>query len=209
MSMPDSQSLLGHWGYLAIFAVVLLGNLGIPVPEEPILVLAGYLTWEGKLHLISVLGVGIASVSLGDNTGYWIGRLYGRQALERYGRRFFITPRRLESMHRFISRYGTLGIFLGRFLPGIRFLAGPVAGTAQMPYAPFFTTNLLGAVVYVPIVVAMGYAIGYGFEDYLDPFERVLGKVEHVVLIMIVLSAIAALGWRALRARGAWSRFDR
>jgi len=57
--MPDLGATLGHWGYAAIFAGVVLGNLGLPVPEESILALAGYAVWRGDLSLAAVLGVGV------------------------------------------------------------------------------------------------------------------------------------------------------
>jgi membrane protein DedA with SNARE-associated domain len=49
--MPDLTELIGHWGYGAIFLIVILGNVGVPVPEETILVLAGYLVWKRELRL--------------------------------------------------------------------------------------------------------------------------------------------------------------
>jgi len=76
--MPDLRPLIEHWGYVAIFVFVILGNLGIPVPEESILVMAGYLVWQGELRLPLVLLVGIFSAISGDNLGYWIGRRYGQ-----------------------------------------------------------------------------------------------------------------------------------
>jgi len=54
----DLHGFVGHWGYVAIFVVVVLGNVGLPVPEETILALAGYLVWRGKLRLSFVLAVG-------------------------------------------------------------------------------------------------------------------------------------------------------
>ena len=83
--MPDANSLLAQWGYVAIVAVVILGNMGLPFPEETILILAGYLVWKGHLHLPIVLAVGLVSAVLGDNLGYWMGREFGRRAIERYG----------------------------------------------------------------------------------------------------------------------------
>src|SRR5574341_1666084 len=68
--MLDPNELIGHWGYSAIFLAVVLGNVGMPVPEEAILALAGYLVWRGKLRLPLVLAVGIASAAAGDNLGY-------------------------------------------------------------------------------------------------------------------------------------------
>lgn len=198
--VPDPSWLLQHWGYFAIFAVVILGNMGLPLPEETILVLAGYLVWEGQLRLPIVLGVGILSAVVGDNLGYWMGREFGRRAIERYGHWIFVTPERLDVTQQFVTRYGSMAVFVARFLPGLRFLAGPVAGITGLRPVPFIVANVLGASLYVPGAVAVGYAIGYGLGDYLTRAERTVGQVEHVVLIMVVCVTLVLLAWRALRA---------
>src|SRR5215470_6951844 len=72
----DLGHLFQHFGYAAILVVVLLGNMGFPAPEESVLVLGGYLSWQHRLHLPLVMLVGIVSACLGDNIGYWLGRRY-------------------------------------------------------------------------------------------------------------------------------------
>ena len=198
--MPELGHLIEHWGYVAICVFVILGNLGLPVPEESILVLAGYLVWQGALRLPLVLLVGILSAIAGDNLGYWIGRRYGQAAIARYGRWVLLTPARLDATRRFVTRYGAFGVFAARFIAGLRFLAGPVAGSTGLPPLAFVAANALGAVVYVPTMVAAGYGVAYGLGDYLKGFERIMGKVEHVVLIGAIIGTLAFLGWRALRA---------
>ena len=199
--MPDLTELINHWGYLAIFLVVVLGNLGLPVPEETILALAGYLVWRRTLRLPLVLAVGVVSAIVGDNMGYWIGRRYGQKAIQRYGHSLLGGPKRLESVRRFITRHGPLGVFAARFITGIRFLAGPIAGTMGLRPIPFLVANALGALVYVPVVVAAGYAIGYGLGPYVERLRKVVGEVEHIVLILAIVGAIAALGRRVIRGR--------
>lgn len=195
--MPDVGELIAHWGYPAIFLFVVLGNLGLPVPEETILALSGYLVWRGDLRLPSVLAVGIISAAIGDNVGYWLGREFGRGAIERYGHRVGVTPARLESVWRFVTRYGALGIFVARFIPGLRFLAGPLAGAARLRPFRFIVANLLGAALYVPYAVGIGYAIGYGLGAYVERIRR----VEYLVLLAAALVTLGLLGRRALRRR--------
>ena len=72
--MPDGIALLSTWGYLGIFLAVALGNIGVPLPEETILALAGYAAQRGQLKLPTVLAVGVISAVVGDNIGYWLGR---------------------------------------------------------------------------------------------------------------------------------------
>ena len=185
--MPDVGPLLGHWGYLAIFLIVVLGNVGVPVPEETTLILAGYLAWRGELRLPVVLGVGILSAVAGDNVGYWIGRRYGGAVLDRLRRLTQVSPGRFERMRGFVIRRGSLAVFLARFVAGLRFLAGPLAGALGIRVRPFMLGNVLGAVVFVPLAVAAGYGVGVGFGSYVEGARRVLGEVEHLLLIGAVL----------------------
>ena len=198
--MQDAGWVLEAWGYVGISAVVILGNMGLPIPEETILILAGYLVWEGKLRLPILLGVGLISAVMGDNLGYWIGRKFGRRAVERYERWFFVTPARVDAMQRIVARYGPLAVFAARFLPGLRFLAGPVAGISGLRPGPFILANVLGASLYVPAAVGVGYAIGLGWGDYLTRLENAAWRFEYLVLIFAVCLTIALLAWRALRA---------
>lgn len=199
--MANLTELIGHWGYPAIFLAVILGNIGIPVPEEAILMLAGYLVWKGELWLPAVLVIGVLSAVAGDNIGYWIGRRYGQAVIRRYREWLFVTTDKFDSAQRLVTRYGPLGVFCARFLPGLRFMAGPLAGTAGLPFLPFFTANILGAAIYVPVTVVLGLSIGYGLGGYVEKLQTVAGKVEHLVVIAVTLCIVAIVLWRILQAR--------
>ena len=196
--MGQLAPLVEHWGYAAIFVVVLLGNIGLPVPEESIFTLAGYLAWRGDLRLWLVLIVGIASASIGDNAGYWLGRRLGSVVMRRIGTRVWLSPAKLEASQRFMLKYGALAVFGARFLPGLRFAAGPVAGITGMPAHVFFIANALGACCYVPIVVGVGYAIGRGLGPRLEHAFTMVA-VEHVVVAAAIAGTLCALVIRARR----------
>jgi membrane protein DedA with SNARE-associated domain len=205
--MPSLDELVEHWGYAAIALIVLLGNIGVPVPEETILALGGYMAWQGQLRLSLVLAIGIVSAVAGDSLGYWVGHRRGPQAIEQYARRWVGGPDLLERTRAFVRRRGMLAVFVARFVPGLRFMAGPFAGATGMRFAAFAIANVLGAVVYVPLVTAAGWGVGYGLGDYLARLRHVIGALEHVVLAVVVLGIVATLGLRAFRAlRGARSR---
>src|SRR5262249_34623869 len=140
--MPDLTRLIETWGYVAVSLVVVLGNIGLPVPEETDLVVAGYLVWVGRLQWPPLLALGRASPGMGDNIGYWIGRRYGRSGLKRVAPRLGIE--RLARAERFVARYGLLAVFVGRFVAGLRVLTGPLAGAMGLPFGRFFLANLCG-----------------------------------------------------------------
>ncbi len=202
--VSDLHQFVGHWGYAAIFVVVVLGNVGMPVPEETILALAGYLVWRGKLRLSLVLVVGTVSAVIGDNIGYWLGRRYGQTALPRYARWVLGHPERLEAMKAFVARRGPLAVFVARFIPGIRFTAGPLAGALGLGFTSFLIANVAGAVVYVPVMVGAGYAVGLGFGAYVERMRYVVGEVERMVLLLVlagILIVVAIRFVQAVRAR--------
>lgn len=199
--MSGLALLTEHWGYGAIFAVVVLGNLGLPVPEEAILTLAGYLVWRGDLRLWLVLIVGVVSASVGDNLGYWLGRSLGAGGLRRYRTRLWLSPATLEASRRFVLKHGALAIFVARFLPGLRFAAGPVAGIAGIPAHVFFLANALGACLYVPVIVGIGYSIGRGAGHGLERARATVMSVERGVLAAAILLTVCALLIRVMRQR--------
>ncbi len=198
--IPEVTGLLTHWGYLAIFLAVVIGNVGFPVPEETVLAVGGYLAQRGEMRLSLVLAVGVVSAVAGDSLGYWVGRRYGRAAIERYSRLAFATPARLEKVSSFVRRYGGRAVFGARFVTGLRCLAGPLAGATGLPPRTFVTANVLGALLYIPYAVGIGYAVGYGFGDDI---ERALGRVGWIALAAVALAASAVALVRFVRARRA------
>jgi len=193
--MSDLGQLIAYWGYPAIFVVVVLGNVGLPVPKET--TLTGYLVWQGYFRLSIVLAVGVISAVAGDNIGYWLGRRYGPAAVARVAQWAAVNAERMESMRRFMVRHGALAVILGRFFPGLRFMAGPLAGAAGLGFRSFFVANTLGAMVFVPYGVGLGYALGYGLAPYVAEIQF----VERAVLIAVILGTAGLVGWRLLRWR--------
>jgi membrane protein DedA with SNARE-associated domain len=196
--MSDLTPLISQWGYAAIGLIVILGNVGLPVPEETVLTVSGYLVWQGRLKLAPVLAVALASAVIGDNAAYWLGRRYGRLVITRLIR---VRPDRVERMQRFVMRYGMLAVFVARFVAGLRFMAGPLAGSTGLSPVRFFVANLLGAAVYVPVAVAAGYGVGYGLGGQLERLRRLAGDAGGTLLLAIIVAGIAAWLWLALRAR--------
>ena len=196
----DPGTAVAHWGYAAVFVLVILGNAGVPLPEETVLVVAGFLVWRGQLRLDLVLAVGIVSAVVGDNVGYWLGRRFGRGALERHAHWILGHPERLETMQAFVVRRGAMAVFVARFVPGLRFMAGPLAGALGLGVWPFLAGNVLGAAVYVPIMVGVGWVLGYGFGDYVEPLRYIVGNIELAMLWLVVAAAAALLGWRVVHA---------
>src|SRR5262249_541961 len=124
-------------------------------PQETVLAVAGYLVWSGRLQLLPVLIVALVSAVAGDNLGYWVGRHYGRAAVDRYAR-WLLKPGRLMVAESFVTRYGALAVCIARFVGGVRFLAGPLAGAVGLPFRSVFVGNLVGARLFLAYGATFG-----------------------------------------------------
>ena len=93
-------------------------------------------------------------------------------------------------------------MFAARFVPGLRTVAGPLAGAGGLPPLRFFAAKLLGAICHVPWPVLAGYGVGYGLGDWVERLRRAVGLKENAALFAAIL-AVAALAFIATTwARG-------
>ncbi len=104
-------------------------------------------------------------------------------------------------MRRFVHRYGPVGVFLARFVIGLRFMAGPLAGSLGLSPFSFLLANVLGALVYVPLTVGEGYAVGYGYRRYARKLLLGADRLEHVLLLGALGLALLILAYQAVQHR--------
>jgi membrane protein DedA with SNARE-associated domain len=184
---------LASWGYPAIFAAVFIGNLGIPVPEETVMLGAGFLAGRNVLDIRLVYAVVIASAVAGDCCGFLIGRTGGQRLLDNLAQRFTFMHSRYERLKEFFRSHGSKAVFMARFVTGARFMAGPMAGACHMPFLQFLGWNILGAIVWCSIVVTVGYLVG-------DEIYRAVAAANHLSHWMIAGAAVtgifAFIWWR-------------
>ena len=105
---------------------------------------------------------------------------------------------RLDQVRAFVARHGAWAVFCARFVAGLRFLAGPLAGATGLRPLAFAAGNVLGACLFVPIVVGLGYLFGRTFGDDI---ERLVRRVEHVALGVALVLALVLVIARVVRAR--------
>lgn len=195
LSPQELQSFMApyvaHWGYLFIGVTVVLGNIGLPVPEETILLVGGYLAAKGMLSLWGLIPTAIVSATGGDSLGYWLGSRAGRRLLLQYGAALGVTRQRLFVAEQFFGRYGPWTVFLARFIGGLRFMAGPLAGALRMPFYRFLRYNLTGAVVYCSTMIY----IAYFSAPFFDRVVHLVAMANWMLALLVLLMALGFVGW--------------
>ena len=186
-------------GYGAIFAAMFLENLFPPIPSELIMPLGGFFVQQGKLALVPVVLAGLLGTVIGALPWYGIGRLVNEQRiehwLERHGRWIGIRPQELARSRQWFNRHGTLLVFWGRVVPGIRTLISVPAGIEMMPMGPFLIWTTAGSLIWTLLLTLAGMLLGNGYanvEVWIEPVAR-------AVKLLLVLAALAVAVWLGLR----------
>jgi membrane protein DedA with SNARE-associated domain/membrane-associated phospholipid phosphatase len=185
----------GQWAYLVIFLGAMLESaafLGLVIPGESLVLLAGFLAAQGFLDLDVLIAVVAVGAVLGDSIGYEMGRWMGRPALLHYGSRFGLSEERVARADAFFARHGSKAVFLGRFVGFARALVPFLAGTSRMAYRSFLPYNVLGAVLWAPAVTLLGYFLGASWQTA----GRWLGRASAVLGGMVVLVLLLVWLWR-------------
>ncbi|MGW5432161.1 DedA family protein [Streptomyces sp. NPDC004059] len=164
--------LLGHYGYWAVGAVVLVEDFGVPAPGETILLAAGVYAGTGRLNVVAVAVIAFAAAVVGDNIGYGIGRLGGRPFVHRWGRYVFLTPKRFQAAEEFFGRHGGKIVTVARFIEGLRQANGIIAGTTGMHWRRFLAFNALGAALWVGLWTTLAYLVGSHITAVYDEISR-------------------------------------
>jgi membrane protein DedA with SNARE-associated domain len=188
--------IIEQYGYLVVFFGVMLESIGVPIPGETILIVAGFLVQQGTLNLTDTIVLGISGTILGNQIGYWAGLKGGRPFVLRWGYYVGITPERLARVEGFFARHGGKAVFLARFIPWLRAFGALVAGIGHMHRRRFFFYNILAGAVWATASVMVGYLFG----ESLGLMETWIGP--GAVLLVVVLVFLALVFYLAYRFRG-------
>ena len=191
--MATLQEVIGRWGYLVIFAAMLLENAGLPLPGETVTLLGGYAAGSGQLNILGVMGAAAGGAVVGDNIGYWVGRRLGWGLILKVGRWLGQSPAQLEKLRDQFLRHAGKSVLLGRFVAVLRVVAGPMAGAVGMPYPKFLLCNVVGATLWATTMVSLAWLGGRWI-----PVERMVKGVVEFGLGALVLVALIVLVPRLL-----------
>lgn len=200
--LATAHPYITQYGYGALFGMLFVESLGLPVPGETFLVTASFLAVQGQLNIWVVGLTAWAAAVLGDNVGYAIGRFGGRKLLIRHGARVGISAERLNKTERFFAHYGPEVVIVARFFPVLRQLNGIVAGSAGMDWQRFLVYNALGAFLWVGAWSAGAYFFGHQIEKWLlRVHAAALWLLGGLALILLVAAAYWAISKRLRNRR--------
>jgi membrane protein DedA with SNARE-associated domain len=199
MVLASFLSVTQNLGYPLLMAVVAAEALGVPLPGETAVILAGLAAGSGRLDIVLVIVLAASAAIIGDNIGFVIGRRGGRALLERPGRFYEERQRVLAIGDPFFERHGPKAVFFGRWIAGLRVWASWLAGASTMRWRSFLVWNALGGTLWATSVALAAYYGGKGVE-------QALSKIGLYGLIAAAVLALAALAYLWRRRHGVAQR---
>jgi membrane-associated protein len=191
----------GAWVYGLLFLIIFMetGLVVTPfLPGDSLLFVAGAVAAAGGMELPWVMATLIVAALCGDNLNYWIGRLLGPRLFKREGNRW-LKRENLDRTHAFMERHGPKAIIIARFVPIVRTFVPFVCGIGRLTYLRFLGFSLLGALLWVCLLVPAGFFFGN--------LAVVKNNLTVVILLIVLLSLLPGmleyLRHRRQAARGA------
>jgi membrane protein DedA with SNARE-associated domain len=176
------------YGYFAIFSLLFLGIVGLPVPDEFLLTSCGFLVYQGHLQLVPTVASALAGSICGITCSYYIGRTVGWKFLHsRAGKFLHIKEAYIQRVHAWFDRIGHWALAVGYFIPGVRHFTAVVAGTTKVEFPSFALFAYGGAVVWVSTFVFIGFHFGKRWPEILAAVEHHL-KLASAGIAAVVLA---------------------
>ena len=186
------------YGLVLLFLLIAIESAGVPLPGETALIAAAIMTRPergGHWSLWLVIVVAAAAAIIGDNVGYWLGRVGGRKLISRWGFAERYAAKALPPAERFFQKHGAKTVFFGRFIALLRVTSAWLAGISKMHWWLFFLWNALGGIVWAAGVSLLAYWAGKAAADAVSHYGL------YAVVAIIILVAVGYVVLRIYRRR--------
>ncbi len=186
--------LLAKFSYVAVFALLVGGGVGLPVPEEIVQLTAGFLARQGTMAIAPALVVTAGGILLGDFVLFRLGRSHGARVMaSRHLRRFF-TPERRAWVERHFANHDFLTVMVARLVSPFRLPVFASAGALGVRTSTFLLADGLAALLSVPLV----FGLGYLFASQIADVKRGLHEAELVAGLVLLGIGLA---WSTVRRK--------
>jgi membrane-associated protein len=188
---------LAQYGFPALFAVVTIASVGVPLPVSLLLIVTGSLVAQGVMPLWGAIALASAGSIIGDQIGYAIGRWGGAALVTRFGA-MLGGPERIAQAEAHARRWGGPGVFLTRWLvTPLGSLINFTSGIAEYPWPRFILWDVLGETLGAALYIVLGFV----FSDRVLELDAVLGDFTWMILALLAAVALGWMIWRYVRAK--------
>lgn len=158
------HEVLHQYGAFGLAILLAGGIVGLPIPDETLLVMSGFWMHHGDLPLIGTILAAYAGSCIGMTISYVLGLKLGMPLLHRVAPKLRISEKHIFQAEVGFLRYGKTVLIIGYYIPGLRQLSAFFAGVSKMPFRIFVTYAYTGALIWISIFLGAGYFLGRHFS---------------------------------------------
>jgi membrane protein DedA with SNARE-associated domain len=184
---------VAQYGVALVFGIVLVEQIGIPIPALPALLVAGALVRAGKLSFLALLGAAVAASLLADTIWYFLGRRYGHRVLKTLCRVSLSPDSCVRQTEGIFEKWGMTSVVLAKFITGFSTVAPPLAGAMGAKLPAFLFYDALGTILWAGGGLLLGYIFHSAIDDVLSFLEE-LGTGA-IYLVAVGLALFVLLKW--------------
>jgi membrane protein DedA with SNARE-associated domain len=185
---------ISSYGYIGLFGSLILGIVGVPIPDEVLMTFVGYLVSEGRLHYIPSVIFAFAGSIVGMSVSFFVGHRYGLPLIEKYGRKIHLPPERLDKVERWFNRFGKFTVTIGYFIPGVRHVTAYSAGISKWSFRTFALYAVPGGLVWVLTFITLGYFLKENWEMFILTLDHYM-RVSIILLIVLIMVVWVTVQW--------------
>lgn len=187
-------SIMGKYGYIGVFLLIMIENVFPPIPSEVILLFGGFMTTYTKL---SILGMTISS-TIGSLLGaiilYYIGKIFNKDRLKKIisgkvGKILRLRDNDIDNADRWFDNKGNKTVFFCRFIPLVRSLISIPAGMSEMPMFKFLLYTLFGSLIWNTVLIIVGSIVG----DNWVRIVSILDTYSHIVVVTLFIIVVLCI----------------
>jgi len=186
--MAEATTLIEHFPYIGIIILLILGEIGLPFPEDATLILSGFLIAQKVTKPLPTIMVVYCGLLLTDFSLYWAGKKYGRKVIEHKRFRRILSTERLLTLEEKFKKWGIYVVFVGRHFLGIRAQIFIAAGVMRMSALKFIMADAASAILTMTLMVGIGFLGG----NSIQILQKDLNRIEHIGMLAL---ATLFMGW--------------
>src|SRR5437870_8831845 len=183
-----------EYGYFGMFFLLIFGILGLPVPDEWLLVISGYLAFKNVLGFIPTVAIAALGSASGLTMSYVLGRTSSGYLIRRFGHWLSIDEEKVGKAQHWFHNLGRWVLVVGPFVPGVRNLVGYIAGASKLRLHVFMRFAYLGALISSATFVSFGYFVGKHVDWSYSRLPLIVIAIAVAFTVSGTLFRLAGLG---------------
>lgn len=187
-------SIMGKYGYIGVFLLIMIENVFPPIPSEVILLFGGFMTTYTKLNIFGMVLASTLGSLFGAIILYYIGKIFNKDRLKKIisgklGKILRLKVSDIDNADNWFDNKGNKTVFFCRFIPLVRSLISIPAGMSEMSMFKFLLYTLFGSLIWNTVLIIVGSVVGENWTKIVN----ILDTYSHIVVLILFVVVVVGI----------------